>query len=100
MSYALVRVQRGWLGLDAFAAAAGMHPELVRRLVVLGVIDATRDSAGQLWFRPGELAEVGRIQRLRSGFPMNYAAVGLVTDLLDRIAALESALRGARAPGG
>ena len=33
------------------------------------------------------------MQRLRAGFQLNYAAIALVTDLLDRIAALEAALR-------
>jgi len=41
------------------------------------------------------------VQRLRAGFALNYAAIGLVTDLLDRIAVLEAALRAqaARRPG-
>jgi hypothetical protein len=33
------------------------------------------------------------MQRLRAGFALNYAALGLVCDLLDRIAALEAAQR-------
>jgi chaperone modulatory protein CbpM len=98
MTYALVRPNL--LDLGAFAAAAGLHPELVRRLVVLGVIDASRDSSGDLWFAPGQLAVVARIQRLRAGLGLNYASVGLVLDLLDRITALEAALRRARRPGG
>ena len=89
------------LSLDEFAAAAGLHPDLVRRLVALGLIDADRDTAGELWFSRGDLAAVARVQRLRAGFALNYAAVGLVADLLDRIAVLEAALRGqaARRPG-
>ena len=39
----------------------------------------------------------GRIERLRAGLPLNYAALGLVLDLLDRIHELETALR--RRPG-
>jgi chaperone modulatory protein CbpM len=34
------------------------------------------------------------------GLALNYAAVGLVTDLLERIAVLETALRRSRRPGG
>ena len=94
MSYALVRANR--LDLQAFAAAAGLHPELVRRLVALGVLDASRDCSGDLWFAPGQLGAVARIQRLRAGFGLNYASIGLVLDLLDRITALEEALRRAR----
>jgi hypothetical protein len=39
------------------------------------------------------------VQRLRTGLGLNYAAVGLVTDLLDRIALLETALRASRSTG-
>lgn len=99
MSYAIVRSAR--LNLEEFAVMSGLHPELIRRLVALGIIDADRDTAGELWFSRGELAAVARVQRLRAGFALNYAAIGLVTDLLDRIAVLEAALRGraARRPG-
>ena len=91
MTYAVVRAAR--LDLDEFAAAAGLHPELVRRLVALGIIDAARDSAGRLWFTRSQLSDIARIQRLRAGFALNYAATGLVIDLLDRIAVLEAGMR-------
>jgi chaperone modulatory protein CbpM len=39
------------------------------------------------------LVTVGRIQRLRTGLGLNYAAIGLVLDLLDHIEELESASR-------
>src|ERR1700754_3458054 len=79
------------LGLSDFSSHAGLHPEIVRRFVVLGLLDATRQG-DDLRFEPDELATVGRIQRLRAGLSLNYAAIGLVLDLLDRIDRLESAL--------
>jgi len=94
MSHAMIRASR--LDLGAFARASGMHPDLIRKLVALGLIDARHDLAGDLWFSPRQLAAVARIQRLRAGFALNYAAVGLVIDLLDRIAVLEAALRDSR----
>ena len=97
MTYAIVRTTE--LDLDHFAAATGLHPELVRRFVALGILDATLDPAGGLWFAPSQVAAAARIQRLRAGFALNYAAIGLVTDLLDRIAALQTTLRRARGPG-
>jgi hypothetical protein len=99
VNYAIVRSAR--LSLEEFALLSGLHPDLIRRLVVLGLIDADRDTAGELWFSRGEFAAVARVQRLRAGFALNYAAIGLVTDLLDRIAVLEAALRvqAARRPG-
>jgi chaperone modulatory protein CbpM len=98
VTYALVRAPR--LDLDEFAAAADLHPDLVRRLVALGVLDATQDATGRLWFARSQLAAVGRIQRLRAGFALNYAATGLVLDLLDRIAVLEAAMRRRQRLGG
>ncbi len=91
MNYPLVRPAR--LGLDAFARAAGLHPDFVRRLVALGLLDATADAAGELWFARPQLARVARIERLRRSLALNYAALGLVLDLLDRIEELETALR-------
>ncbi len=102
MSYAIVRAARTsleQLSLEEFAVLSGLHPDLIRRLVVLGLIEAHRDTAGALWISRSELAEVARMQRLRAGFALNYAAVGLVTDLLDRIAVLEAALRAAQRQG-
>jgi hypothetical protein len=40
-----------------------------------------------------QLARAARIVRLRAGLGLNYAAVGVVLDLLDRIEELETALR-------
>jgi len=99
VTYALTRPAR--LDLESFARVTGTHPDLVRRLVILGVLDADTDAAGRLWFAPSQRAAMARVQRLRAGFGLNYAAIGLVTDLLDRIAVLEAAARGhSRRTGG
>lgn len=86
-TYPLVRPAR--LSLDGFAYRAGLHPDLVRRYVALGLVDADRDAAGRLWFRPAQLRTIARVQRLRAELSLNYAAIGLVLDLLDRIEELE-----------
>jgi chaperone modulatory protein CbpM len=102
VSYAMVRAVRPGLerlSLEEFAMLSGLHPDLIRRLVALGLMEAHRDPAGALWFSRSELAAVARVQRLRAGFALNYAAIGLVTDLLDRIAGLEAALRAAQRRG-
>jgi chaperone modulatory protein CbpM len=91
VTYALTRPAR--LDLDSFARVTGTHPDLVRKLVSLGLLDAESDAAGRLWFAPSQRAALARVQRLRAGFALNYAAIGLVTDLLDRIAVLEAAVR-------
>jgi len=83
------------LDLESFARATQTHPDLVRRLVVLGALDARTDSAGRLWFSPAQIVQMARIKRLRASFSVNYATVALVCDLLDRIAALEAMARAA-----
>jgi chaperone modulatory protein CbpM len=95
VSYALIpgRAVHHRLDLHSFARAADLHPELLRRLVTLGLLEPDRDAHGRWWFTSTELSTVARIQRLRADMCLNYAALGLVIDLLDRIAELESALR-------
>jgi chaperone modulatory protein CbpM len=100
VGYALVLVRRERLNLGAFARQTHTHPDLIRRLVALGLLDAERDAAGELWFAPSQVAAMGRVQRLRAGFALNYAAIGLVIDLLDRISDLEAALRSSSQQGG
>jgi chaperone modulatory protein CbpM len=98
VGYALVLVRSASLDLETFARTTGTHPDLVRRLVALDILEADRDAAGELWFARSQVAVMGRVQRLRAGFGLNYVAVGLVADLLDRIAVLETALREAQRP--
>ena len=76
---------RARLSLDTVARRSGLHPDLVRRFVGLGLVEATRDARGELRFAPTAPATLARIQRLRAGLPLNYASIGLVLDLLDRI---------------
>ena len=82
--FALARPYR--LSLDSYARVTGVHPELVRRLVALGLLDVTRDAQGRLWFDPSQVKEMARIQRLRMSLNLGYSAIGLVVELLDRIA--------------
>ncbi|WP_245691590.1 chaperone modulator CbpM [Streptomyces katrae] len=98
--YPLARVstvygtRRAVVTAEEFAAATGLHPELLRRYVTLGLLEPDTDPAGGLWFGAGHLMRVARIQRLRTGLGLNYTALAVVLDLLDRIEQLESALGG------
>jgi chaperone modulatory protein CbpM len=67
------------------AAESGVHPDLVRRFVALGLFDARRpprDAAAQL----------ARAARLRRDLGLNYAGAVLATELLARIDELERRL--------
>lgn len=87
----LVKADR--LSAESFAYATGLHPEVVRQLVALGLLEADRDSHGELTLPFSQIGVVARIQRLRRGLGLNYAGVGAVLVLLDRIARLEQQLR-------
>jgi hypothetical protein len=90
--------RRRLLDLKTFARATSLHPDLVRRFVALGLLEPVSDVRGDPRFAPAQLAAAARLQRLRAGLSLNYAALGIVTELLDRIARLEAALR--RRPDG
>jgi chaperone modulatory protein CbpM len=96
--YPLARPRR--LSVDTVAAGSGLHPETVRRFVALGLLDASRDASGRWWLAGDAVVTAARIRRLHDDLCLNYAAIGVVLDLLDRIAHLEAALRGHRPPGG
>ena len=83
--------QMGLLTLEEVAIRCSLHPELVRRLMILGLIDP-EESTGE-WFRPEVTLRLQRILRLRRDLGVNYNAAALVLDLLDRIDALETRLR-------
>jgi chaperone modulatory protein CbpM len=95
-TYALIRPAR--LDLEAFAQITGLHPGLVRQLVDLGLVDGVVSPSGDLLFAPDQVLVAARLRRLRAGFALNYAALGLVAGLLDRIAELEDTARTRRVP--
>ncbi len=83
----------GLLRLEVFSAQCGLHPDLVRRFVTLGLVEPAEQSGPELWFGVRQVRRVARMQRLRSDLALNYSALGLVLDLLDRIEELERAPR-------
>ena len=69
--------------LEVLAREAGLHPDLVRRFVRLGLLEPApfpRDAAARL----------ARAGRLRRDLGLNYAGAVLACELLARIEALES----------
>ncbi|HEY0317733.1 MAG TPA: chaperone modulator CbpM [Solirubrobacterales bacterium] len=73
---------------EALARRAGLHPDLVRRLIRIGAVDPFG------WDAAPRLA---RLMRLRHDLGLNYAGAVLACDLLARIDELEARL-GQRAP--
>ncbi len=57
-SYALSFPVR--LDLDSSPALRKTHPDLIRKLVVLGALDAQTDSTGRMWFAPAQVGVDGQ----------------------------------------
>jgi hypothetical protein len=71
--------------LEALAREAGMHPDVVRSFLALGLVQRpfSRDAASRL----------ARAARLRRDLGLNYAGAVLACELLARIEELEERLR-------
>lgn len=80
--------------LDVLAQQAGVHPEVVRRLVALGLFDTVGDPRGLgMTFPRDAPSRLARAVRLRRDLGLNYAGALLACTLLDRIDRLEARLR-------
>ena len=84
-----IRPHEDLLSISELAERCELHPDLVRRFVQLGLIE----EAVEEFFQPEVALRVQRILRLRRDLGVNYAGVGVVLDLLDRIEILEARLR-------
>lgn len=82
----------GVIELEVLAQEAGLHPELVRRLVRLGFVDTVPGTTRPLFPRDAA-ARLARATRLRRDLGLNYAGALLVSELLARIEQLEERLR-------
>ncbi len=97
MSGSIVRADR--IEFDVFARVCDLHPEMLDRLIALGLLEAVTDADGRRWFDRRQVAAVGRIRRLRSGLRLSYSTIAVVVPLIDRIDELEEELRRRQAQG-
>jgi hypothetical protein len=81
------------LDLDSFAREAGVHPDLVRRFVALGLVEPESGTAAAPLFSREAAVAVGRAARLRRDLGVGYAGAVLAAELLARIDVLERRLR-------
>jgi hypothetical protein len=85
--------------IEVLAREAGLHPDLVHRLVDLGLLEPvpTRGRAPSgprgLLFPRDAAAQLARAARLRRDLGLNYAGAVLASQLLARIDELEERLR-------
>ena len=76
------------------AFRCGVHPELIDRFVHLGLIDLVdRDTNDEPLFQPEVTTIVRKILRLRNQLGVNYAGIGVILELMERMEAMEAQIR-------
>jgi DNA-binding transcriptional MerR regulator len=80
--------QGSLLTLQEIARLVGIHPELVDKLMALGLIDPTETTPEPL-FDVATILRIRRILRLRHDLGVNWVGIGIVLDLLAKVEALE-----------
>jgi hypothetical protein len=88
----------GLVGIEVLARDAGMPPDLVRRLISLGLVNPSGGTVATPLFRREDAAMLARALRLRRDLGLNYAGAVLACELLARIDELEQRLRAAVPP--
>jgi hypothetical protein len=74
----------GTISIEQLARESGLHPDVVRRLIRLGLVAPP--------FAPDAAARLARASRLRRDLGLNYSGAVLATELLARIDELEGRL--------
>jgi MerR HTH family regulatory protein len=84
---------RSRIEIEVLARETGLHPEVVRRFVRLGLVEPAGGTPQHPQFRPDAASQLARALRLRRDLGLNYAGAVLASELLARIDQLEERLR-------
>jgi len=79
---------RETLTLDDLSRLVDLHPEMVLRLVDLGLVEPEVGEPDWL-FQDTAVPRIWKIKRLHRDLGINWAGIGVVLDLLERIEGLE-----------
>ncbi|AEG58555.1 chaperone modulator CbpM [Desulforamulus ruminis] len=72
--------EAGWVQIQSL----GIHPEVVRRLAELGIVEVVDDR-----LRADEVRRLYKVLRLRQTLGVNLPGASIIADLLDRIESLQ-----------
>jgi hypothetical protein len=81
------------LDIDALASESGLHPDVVRRFVDLGLLTPVGGTSASPRFHRDAAATLACAARLRRDLGVGYAGAVLACELLVRIDGLEARLR-------
>ncbi len=76
------------LTAEELARLSRLHPEMLDLLVEWGLVEP-EETMPELLFAETAVPRIWRIMRLRRDLGINFAGIGVVLDLLDRIEELE-----------
>jgi hypothetical protein len=80
------------VGVESLAREAGIHPELARRLIRLGLIEPHGGTRAAPLFNRQDAVALARAMRLHRDLGVNFAGAVLASELLARIDRLEQRL--------
>ncbi|HZO87821.1 MAG TPA: chaperone modulator CbpM [Chthonomonadaceae bacterium] len=83
----------GLLDSQDLARCTDQHPELIRRLYCLGVLEPALEWQGEPLFAPAMVRRLRRLLRLRRDLGLPWHGMGMVADLLERVDELEARVR-------
>lgn len=96
MSEQFIRVIDGDLDepltVAAVAECVGARPNLIGRLVRLGVLETISDESEEPLLRSGSVLRLRRMARLRRDLGVNFAGAVVILDLVERVEALKREL--------
>ncbi len=87
-------ISTAYLTSRELAYNCDVGPDLVARLVTLGLLDPVGRGVGdELVFEAGAIPLLRKILRLRHDLGINYEGIGVVLQLMDRIEQMEARIR-------
>lgn len=89
----LAQAEDGLIDIVDLAQTTGIHPDLVRRLYGLGLLESATEWHGEPLFEPGTVLRLRRMARLRQDLGISWHGLALAADLLERIDSLEARVR-------
>src|SRR5262245_42735854 len=85
----VVRTRRDLVPLEDAASRLGLHPDVVRRFLDFGLVEAAEVTGTKIMLDSVALRRIGVIQHLRYDLGINLPGIGVILELLDRIDALQ-----------
>lgn len=86
------RTEYSLLTLEELAGTAGLHPELVEKLIDFGLVEPATAAGSQRLFHFSSIERLRRVTRLRRDLGVNLAGVAVILDMRDRMEDLQAEL--------